>query len=542
MQRLIHNGAGDAPPTPSAGHSPGTDQADGGALTRLLEEVARRVNFSDDAAFYISGPNGKILFISAGYHFVVGPLPKDGQIANDVFQFICGNGESYTRDEVIDTGAGGQPRYVRSFHYPLFDNAKALLGVVGHYVDVTGQVAATIHAGQESSRKHDQLRASSDLFWELDAEGKLTALSDRASDILGKPALLFVGNELGEIGRFIERSGADAQPPEGFSRHQPFRDAIFVMQGRNGQPHYFHMSAVPAFEPGSGKFQGFRGVGVNVTERFQAEDAAMEARRKLEQTTEALLNRTIQLDIERGRAENALRAKTEFLATMSHELRTPLNAILGFSEAMTMKLFGELNEKYTDYADDILKSGRHLLSLIDAMLETAQVDGSDVSLNLQQIDITALIEQAVSIVLLRAEAKNLDVSKTAVQTGWRVKADPLLATQVLVNLLSNAVKFTKPHGAIGIEITADVRDGVPVAGITVWDTGIGIPPEMHNKIFDKFVRGHDAVAYDDAGQGIGLGLHISKRLAELMQGSLRLQSMPGHGSRFTLELPLVSTP
>lgn len=511
-------------------------------MTRLLEEVARRISFAEDAAFYVCGPSGQILFVSAGYASVAGAPPENGQIASDVFQFVCNNKESYTRDEIINAVPDGRPRHVRSFHYPLFDNSNALLGVVGHYVEAGSQTAATPYAEQDLSRMRDQLRASSDLFWELDAELKLIALSDRATDILGKPARFFAGMEIDAIGSFVERSGKDAAAPQGFCKRQPFRNAIFLMHGPENQPYYFHMSAVPVFEPVRGKFQGFRGVGVNVTERFQAEDAAAAAYRELENAKEALVNRNVQLDIERGRAEKALKAKTEFLATMSHELRTPLNAILGFSEAMTMKLFGNLSEKYTGYADDILKSGQHLLSLIDTMLETAQLEGGEVSLNLQTIDIAGLIEQAVSIVHLRAGAKNLDLGKAAVPPAWLVRADPLLATQILVNLLSNAVKFTEENGAIGIEIKADVHGGVPVAAITVWDTGIGISPDLQNRIFDKFVRGDNARAYDDVGQGIGLGLHISKRLAELMQGGIRLQSVPGKGSRFTLELPLVSTP
>lgn len=511
-------------------------------MTRLLEEVADRINFSEDAAFYVCGPSGQILFVSAGYTSVAGTPPENGQIASDVFQFVCNNKESYTRDEIIHAAPGGQPRHVRSFHYPLFDNSNALLGMVGHYVEAGRQMAVTPVVEQDLSRMRDQLRASSDLFWELDAELKLIALSDRATDILGKPARSFIGMEIDAIGRFVERSGKDAAAPQGFSKYQPFRNAIFLMHGPENQPYYFHMSAVPVFEPVRGSFQGFRGVGVNVTERFKAEDAAASAYRELEKAKEALVNRNIQLDIERGRAEKALKAKTEFLATMSHELRTPLNAILGFSEAMTMKLFGDLSEQYAGYADDILKSGRHLLSLIDMMLNTAQLEGDEVSLNLKTIDIAELIEQAVSIVHIRAGAKNLDISKAAIPPAWLVRADPLLATQILVNLLSNAVKFTEENGAIGVEIKADVRDGAAIAAITVWDTGIGISPDLQDRIFDKFVRGDNASAYDDVEQGIGLGLHISKRLAELMQGGIRLQSAQGQGSRFTFELPLVSTP
>lgn len=543
MQRFVRNDGEDQGASASLPQQSNSDTADGNSLTRLLEEVAKKVSFSEDAAFYVAGPSGKILFVSAGYHCLMGLVPESGQIANDIFQFIFNNRESYVRDEVVNTAFPEAPaRFVRSFHYPMNDRAGNLLGIVGHYVDATGQVAAIRQASQEVNRKQDQLRASSDLFWELDAQGHLVLLSERASDILGKPASLFHGRELTEIGRFVDRLGAETSPPDNYFRRQPYRNAIFLMTAQDRKPQYFHMSAVPVFDPASGKFQGYRGVGVNVTERFQAEDAAAAALRELELVKETLLHRNIQLDIERARAEKALRVKTDFLATMSHELRTPLNAILGFSEAMTMKLFGELSEQYADYSEDILKSGQHLLSLIDTMLESARVEGSEVSVNAQAVDVSSLAQQAIAIVQLRAAAKNLDITRTAVYPGWVVKADPLLTTQILVNLLSNAVKFTNPNGAIGIEVAADVENGVAVAAITVWDTGIGISPEMQTRVFDKFVRGDNAFKYDDIGQGIGLGLHISKRLAELMMGSLRLQSVHGKGSRLTISLPLVSTP
>ncbi|MCK9993717.1 MAG: hypothetical protein Dbin4_02237 [Alphaproteobacteria bacterium] len=541
MQRFTRNDAGELiPVAPAVGAAAQADSVDGNLITRLLEEVARQIQFSEDAAFYVSGPTGNILFITSGYQSIAGAPPENGRVTSDVFNFIRNNGESYVRDEVIQSN--GRARFVRSFHYPLFDYSNTLLGIVGHYVESAGSAVEATNTVQQTSRLQDQLRASSDLFWELDANGKLTALSDRATDILGKPAALFMGMGLDAIGRFINRDGADAPIPAGLSKHQPFRNAIFLMQAENSPPFFMHMSAVPFFEPANGRFLGHRGVGVNVTERFQAEDRAAKAHRELELAREALINRNAQLEIERGRTEKALRAKTEFLATMSHELRTPLNAILGFSETMTMKLFGGLNDQYAGYAEDILKSGRHLLSLINAMLDTAQIDGNEVSPNPKEIDIDELIDQSVSIVQLRARAKNIDLRNAVIQSGCRVKADPLLTTQILVNLFSNAVKFTEPGGSIGVEITAGRHIGFPMAAITVWDTGIGVPPEMQNQIFEKFVRGNNARAYDDIGQGIGLGLHVSKRLAELMHGSIRLQSVPGHGSRFTLELPLATTP
>ena len=549
MQRYIRNsdGEADAPASETSqvnSEAPHVNSgaADGNVLTHLLEEVASRVSFSEDAALYVAGASGKILFLSAGYHNLVGGLPENGRVEEDVYQFICNNGESYVHDVTVQKDVDSAPRYIRSYHYPLNDERGNLLGIAGHYVDMSGQATALARAGDEAARKHDQLRSGSDLFWELDADGQLAALSDKASGILGKPAALFLGRELGAIGRFVDRAGADAQPPPGFLKHQPFRDAIFQMQGHDGQRYHFHMSGVPIFDSGSGKFQGFRGAAVDVTERFKAEDRAAEALRELEMAREALMHRNIQLDIERARTEKALRAKTEFLATMSHELRTPLNAILGFSEAMSMKLFGELSDQYAGYSNDILKSGKHLLSLINAMLESARVEGSEISPNPQQVDISGLIQQAVNIVRMRAAGKNLDISNAAVEPGWVVKADPMLTTQILVNLLSNAVKFTNAGGVIGVDVKTDIKDGAPALEITVWDTGIGIAPDMQKKVFEKFVRGDNAVDYDDTGQGIGLGLHISRRLAELMQGTLRLQSFKDKGSRFTLSLPLVSAP
>lgn len=526
-------------------------------LLQLLEEAARKIRFSSDAAFYAANAEGRIVFASTAYFALAGQLRLNTgeadaaagnlHIPGPVLQFILDNRESYIHDEVLEAPANTphasrQTIYLRSFHYPVSDSGGALLGVVGHYVDISDQVEALNRAGRLAEGKSDQLRAGSDIFWETDAGGRLTALSGRASDILGKPAILFIGQELGSLGRFTHRTGVEALPPDGFARHQPFRNAIFQITGPDGAQHFFHFSAVPVFESVSGKFQGFRGAGADVSARFRAEDAAKAAQRDLEAAREALENRNIQLDLERGRAEMALRAKSEFLAAMSHELRTPLNAILGFSEAMTLKLFGDINPRYAGYAEDILKSGRHLLSLIETMLETARLDGSDAFLRVRDVDLAELVDKARSIIQLRAEAKNLDISRVNVRSGWLIKADPLSAAQILVNLLSNAVKFTGRGGAIGVDVSSRAGNGVPFAVITIWDTGMGIAGNMQEKIFDKFVRGVDAHDHDDTGKGIGLGLHISKRLAQLMRGDIKVQSELGKGSRFSLELPLISSP
>ncbi|HBA42645.1 MAG TPA: hypothetical protein DCZ07_06685, partial [Alphaproteobacteria bacterium] len=204
--------------------------------------------------------------------------------------------------------------------------------------------------------------------------------------------------------------------------------------------------------------------------------------------------------------------------------------------------FGELNAQYSAYASDILKSGRHLLSLIDSMLDAASIEANELSLTPQPVQLAGLVRKAVSIVQMRANAKNLDLSAANVEEGWIVNADPVPATQIFVNLLSNAVKFTGAGGRIGVDIEAQLDRPSPFAAITFWDTGIGVPEKMQEAIFDKFVRGTNASAYDDVGEGTGIGLHISRRLALLMDGDLKLKSKVGEGSRFTVFLPLVRFP
>ncbi len=498
---------------------------------------AKALSFHEDAGFYAATPEGLILFAGPAFNSLSNLPQGTTHIPAAIVQFITANRESYVRDENHSNGSG--PRHVRAFHYPVFDRDGALSGIFGHYTDTSDNTAAFALISQDLARKHDRVRASSDFFWECDAQGLLIDLSDRVTDILGKPAVMFLGRPMTEAGQFSLRSGAPCPPPPEFAKHQPFRDVIFLLTNSAGEKRYFLLGAVPVFEPVSGKFAGFRGVGADVTARFRAEDAAAQTLAELQQAQEALNNRNAQLQIERGRAEAALKAKSEFLATMSHELRTPLNAILGFSETMTMKLFGELNSQYTGYAGDILRSGQHLLSLIDAMLEAASLENNEVALHPKSVPLAELISKAVSIVLIRAEAKNITTRRASAPEGWLINADPVASTQIFVNLLSNAVKFTRPGGNIGVDVEARINSNGRFAAITVWDDGIGVPEEMQEKIFAKFVRGADAYTYDDAGQGLGIGLNISRRLSELMGGNLTLQSTPGKGSRFTVELPLL---
>jgi signal transduction histidine kinase len=229
--------------------------------------------------------------------------------------------------------------------------------------------------------------------------------------------------------------------------------------------------------------------------------------------------------------EAANRHKSEFLANMSHELRTPLNAIIGFSEVLGERLFGELNEKQAEYTDDILTSGRHLLSLINEILDLSKVEAGRMELELATFDLPLAIDNARTFVRERATKHGINLDVTVDERLGDFVGDERKIKQVLLNLLSNAVKFTPEGGRIGIK--ARQADGS--VEISVSDTGIGIAPEDQPKIFEEFRQvGGD---YAHKREGTGLGLTLAKKFVELHGGRIWVESEVGKGSTFSFTLP-----
>jgi signal transduction histidine kinase len=234
--------------------------------------------------------------------------------------------------------------------------------------------------------------------------------------------------------------------------------------------------------------------------------------------------------------EAANRHKSEFLANMSHELRTPLNAIIGFSEVLGERMFGELNEKQAEYTDDILSSGRHLLSLINEILDLSKVEAGRMELELATFDLPLAIDNARTFVRERATKHGINLDVTIDERLGDFVGDERKIKQVLLNLLSNAVKFTPEGGRIGIN--ARQTDGS--VEISVSDTGIGIAPEDQAKIFEEFRQvGAD---YAHKVEGTGLGLTLAKKFVELHGGKIWVESEVGKGSTFSFMLPERSSP
>ena len=257
----------------------------------------------------------------------------------------------------------------------------------------------------------------------------------------------------------------------------------------------------------------------DITERKEIENGLEKARIELKELA-AELARTA-------------RAKSEFLANMSHELRTPLNSINGFSEVLFDETFGALNAKQKSYVNNVLISGRHLLLLINQILDTSKVEAGKMRLELANIDTRSLLNELSMLVADLVSKKSLEMTLEVPEDLPNIEADELKMREIIYNLLSNAVKFTPGGGKIGMR----ARQAGPNIEIVVWDTGLGIAKENMTKIFEGFFRVD--TPYSRVTEGTGLGLPLSRKLVELHGGELTVESEGlNHGSLVRVLLPI----
>jgi signal transduction histidine kinase len=229
--------------------------------------------------------------------------------------------------------------------------------------------------------------------------------------------------------------------------------------------------------------------------------------------------------------EAASRHKSEFLANMSHELRTPLNAIIGFSEVLAQGMFGDINEKQTEYLHDILESGRHLLSLINDILDLSKIEAGRMELELTDFNVSQAIQNASILVREHAIRRGIALHEVIEEGVGDIRGDERKVKQVLLNLLSNAIKFTPEGGRI--EVRAASTDGMVEVSVT--DTGVGIAPADQEAVFEEFRQVGTA---DKKAEGTGLGLALAKKFIELHRGRIWVESELGRGSTFTFTLPV----
>jgi PAS domain S-box-containing protein len=269
---------------------------------------------------------------------------------------------------------------------------------------------------------------------------------------------------------------------------------------------------ITALRDASGKLVGFAKVTRDLTERKEAEDRAIADARRL------------------ANAEEANRAKAAFLASMSHELRTPLNAIAGYTDLLLSGVGGKLSTQQRDYLDRILRSEKHLLAIINDILNFSRIEAGQLTYDLRRVSMRTVVEVVIPMIEVQATLKSLTLEFSRVEDVY-VTADRAKVEQILVNLLGNSVKFTPAGGRI--EVVVEGRGDI--VQLQVRDTGIGIPDHELSAIFEPFVQVGRTLT--TTHEGTGLGLAISSDLAHAMGGDLTVTSRLGEGSTFTLTLP-----
>jgi signal transduction histidine kinase len=282
-----------------------------------------------------------------------------------------------------------------------------------------------------------------------------------------------------------------------------------------------------------GKGIGAISIGRDYAGRFSEKDLAL-LKTFADQAVIAIQNARLfgEIQDKSRQLEIANKHKSEFLANMSHELRTPLNAIIGFSEVLLERLFGDINEKQDDYLKDIHSSGRHLLNLINDILDLSKVEAGRMELELSTFDVPSAISNAMTLIRERAQQHGIKLAIEVDPQLREIVADERKLKQILLNLLSNAVKFTPDGGRIDVRAHLGTKDVV----ICVHDTGIGIAPDDQEAVFEEFrqVGPH----YTSKQEGTGLGLALTRRFVELHGGVIRVESELGKGSTFTFTLPI----
>lgn len=250
-----------------------------------------------------------------------------------------------------------------------------------------------------------------------------------------------------------------------------------------------------------------------------------------EQFTQALSEKNHQLELRNQEVERATRQKSDFLASMSHELRTPLHTIIGFAQLLAEGAHGDLNEKQHRYVNHVRQDSKHLLDLINDILDLSKVEAGELELTPEAFDFATALDEVLSSLQTVAGAKEIRLENRSSLNAF-LRAERVRFKEVLYNLLSNALKFTFPAGSIWVD--AAIEDGF--LRISVTDTGVGIPASEHEAIFNKFCQ----VGATTKGiqEGTGLGLAITKRLVELHGGKIWVESLPRKGSRFSFTMPL----
>ena len=364
---------------------------------------------------------------------------------------------------------------------------------------------------QSEQRFKDITDIASDWIWETDADDRFTHLSDRFTTVNGTKAAQLIGYRRGDLLRRFVASEFVEPHLETVRAREPFTDLAYGIELPDGRHRWFSVSGRPIFDA-DGDFQGYRGSGRDVTAAKTAEAELIEAR---------------------DAAQAADEAKSAFLTHMSHELRTPLHAILGFSDTIRRELFGPVGRgEYADYAEEIHASGRHLLSMVNDLLDLSKVKDGHWRLREEDVDLAALIDSLARMVSAIADQNGINVRAARPTELPRLRADGRLLKQAVLNLLSNAIKYSEAGGTV--LLTAAIETSGDCV-LRVSDQGIGMAADQVPRLLQPFEQGESLFAR--AQDGTGLGLPLAKSFVEMMGGNLTINSKLGAGTTVEIRFP-----
>ena len=354
-----------------------------------------------------------------------------------------------------------------------------------------------VPAVEPAEREADFLRAAADWTWETDDALQLTALSSAAAASIGRPPSDLIGQPLTRIFRFRESEDGALPILAALAEHRRFDQQIAELRaGRKGR---YLLSGVPLID-GMGRFAGFRGAAASL----RGEEAAAAVR------------------------HSAAGDGSAFNERLDQALRAPLNHIVDNAERLREQPEGPLRRDYAGYATDIAAAGRHLLALVDDLVDLQAIERPDFAPDDDRIDLAELARNAAGLLAVRAADRNVAIDAPASDEVLPAVGDFTRTLQVLMNLISNAVRYSPEGGQVWIRTESEGD----LALVIVADQGKGIAPEDQSRIFEKFER----VDPTEPG-GTGLGLYIARRLARAMGGDVSVDSAPGQGARFTFTLP-----
>ena len=384
------------------------------------------------------------------------------------------------------------------------------------------------------SRYRRLLEAAPDGIVEVDGSGRIVLVNSQAERMFGyrREELLGKSVEVLMPERFRGRHPAHR---ERYCAHSVIRPMGSGLDLRAVRADGTEFAVDINLSPFEGEAGGVVCVIRDVTDRRLAEEQIKSLNLILEQRTHDLAVINSELQIRNREVEKADRLKSNFLATMSHELRTPLNAIVGFADLLERRTAGPLTQKQERFVRHVKESSRHLLALIDDILDLSKIEAGRLDLKFESFSLSVAADEVLSTLRPLAAAKEIDLT-TDLGAGLTLHADHIRVKQVLYNLLSNAIKFTPPKGSVRLI----ARSNGPVIHISVVDTGIGIPPEEHEAIFETFHR--HLTPTHQVCEGTGLGLSITRLLVEQHGGKVWVESEPGKGSQFHVSMPRSGDP